>query len=51
MKAVGCGFGEMDYSKIVQFAEEKKPYIHATLENTTPDMAVHSREVIENLIH
>ena len=50
MKAVGCGFGEMDYRSIVRFAEEKKPYIHATLENTTPDTAVRSREVIEELI-
>ena len=50
MKAVGCGFGEMDYRSIVRFAEEKKPYIYATLENTTPDTAVRSREVIEELI-
>jgi hypothetical protein len=34
----------------VQFAEEKKPYIHATLENTKPDTAVHSRELIEGII-
>ena len=50
MKAVGCGYGEMDYRKIVQFAEEKKPYVHATLENTKPDTAVHSRELIEGII-
>ncbi|MBR5421620.1 MAG: sugar phosphate isomerase/epimerase [Lachnospiraceae bacterium] len=49
MKAVGCGFGEMDYREIVRFAETKKPYIHATLENTTPDTAEHSRRLIEEL--
>jgi sugar phosphate isomerase/epimerase len=47
MKAVGCGFGEMDYTEIVRFAVEKKPYIQATLENTTPENAVRSRELIE----
>ena len=50
MKAVGCGFGEMDYRKIVEFAETKKPYIHATLENTSPETAEKSRQVIEELI-
>ncbi|MBR1471417.1 MAG: sugar phosphate isomerase/epimerase [Lachnospiraceae bacterium] len=50
MKAVGCGFGEMDYKKIVAFAEAKKPYIHATLENTVPETAEQSRKVIEDLI-
>ncbi|MBP3297469.1 MAG: sugar phosphate isomerase/epimerase [Lachnospiraceae bacterium] len=50
MNAVGCGFGEMDYRKIVEFAETKKPYIHATLENTSPETAEQSRQVIEELI-
>ncbi len=49
MKAVGCGFGEMDYKAIVRFAEEKKPFIHATLENTTPDTAKQSRKTIKDL--
>ncbi len=47
VKSVGCGFGDMDYTNILRFAMEKKPFIHATLENTTPDTAVYSREVIE----
>ena len=50
MKAVGCGFGEMDYKKIVEFAETKKPFIHATLENTSPETAEQSRKVIEELM-
>lgn len=47
VKSVGCGFGDMDYTNILKFAMEKKPYIHATLENTTPDTAVQSRKCIE----
>ncbi len=47
VKSVGCGFGDMDYTSIVKFANEKKPFIHATLENTKPETAVQSRECIE----
>ena len=50
MKAVGCGFGEMNYERIVEFAETKKPLIHATLENTAPETAEQSRKVIEALM-
>lgn len=50
MKAVGCGFGEMNYERIVEFAETKKPFIHATLENTAPETAEQSRKVIEALM-
>ncbi len=49
VKSVGCGFGEMNYDSVVKFALEKKPFIHATLENTKPDTAVYSREVIEKV--
>ena len=47
LKAVGCGLGEMDYSMILKFAKEKKPYIQATLENTTPTNAESCRRYIE----
>ncbi len=40
----------MDYTNIVKFALEKKPFIHATLENTKPETAVQSRKVIEDVI-
>ncbi len=50
VKSVGCGFGEMDYTNIIRFALEKKPYIHATLEDTKPETAVRSRECIEEVI-
>jgi sugar phosphate isomerase/epimerase len=47
--SMGCGLGEMDYRSIVKFAQEKKPFIHATLEDTKPDNAVAARECIERL--
>jgi sugar phosphate isomerase/epimerase len=50
IKSVGCGFGEMDYTNIIRFALEKKPFIHATLEDTKPETAVQSRECIEKVI-
>ncbi|SHN60026.1 Sugar phosphate isomerase/epimerase [Butyrivibrio hungatei DSM 14810] len=45
--SMGCGLGELDYSSIVKFAIDNKPFIQATLEDTTPDVAVSSRECIE----
>ncbi len=48
-KAVGCGKGEMEYEDIIRFAVKKKPFIQATLENTTPDDAVSCREYIEQI--
>ena len=27
VKSVGCGFGEMDYTNVIKFALEKKPFI------------------------
>ena len=37
MVSVGCGLGEMDYTAILKFMKERKPFIHATLENTKPE--------------
>lgn len=36
---MAAGLGDMDYTPILKFAKEKKPFIHATLENTKPDNA------------
>ena len=47
--SVAAGTGEMDYSQIIRFLKEKKPYIHATLENTVPENAVAARAYIQNL--
>ncbi len=48
--SVGCGFGVMDYTKIVEFALKEKPFVHATLEDTKPDTAEESRRCIEKVI-
>lgn len=39
----------MNYDRIIRFMKERKPYIHATLENTVPENAVASREYIQRL--
>ncbi|SFC37358.1 sugar phosphate isomerase/epimerase family protein [Butyrivibrio sp. YAB3001] len=49
VKSMACGLGELDYSSIIKFTNEKKPFIHATLEDTKPDNAVAAREYIQNL--
>lgn len=47
--SVAAGTGEMDYTKIMKFVRERKPYVHVTLENTVPENAVAAREYIQNL--
>lgn len=49
LKSVAAGTGEMDYTQIVCFIKERKPYIHVTLENTVSENAVQAREYIQNL--
>ena len=49
LKSVGAGKGRMEYDEILSFIAKEKPYIHVTLENTTPETAVWSREHIEKL--
>ncbi len=39
LKACGAGLGGMDYTQVLRFAKERKPFIFATLENTTPENA------------
>jgi sugar phosphate isomerase/epimerase len=45
--SVAAGTGEMDYTEILRFIKARKPYIQATLENTTNENAVQAREFIE----
>lgn len=47
--SVAAGTGMMDYTAIMKFIKERKPYIHTTLENTVPDNAVQAREYIQKL--
>ena len=44
--SVGAGLGEMDYTAVLKFIKEKKPYIHVTLENTTPADSIQCKEHI-----
>ena len=49
MKACGAGQGEMgDYSTILRFAKTKKPFVFATLENTTPENAAACRRFLQD---
>ena len=47
LRETGAGLGEMDYSRIMAFLKAEKPYIYATLENTTPENAVFCREAMQ----
>ena len=47
--SVGAGLGRMDYTSLIRFMKERKPFIHATLENTTPENNVQCREFIQKL--
>ena len=49
LKSVAACTGEMDYTTILRFIKQRKPWLQATLENTTNDNAVWSREQIRNL--
>ena len=44
LKAAAPGTGGMDYGRVMRFIKAEKPYIYATLENTTPENAVDCRE-------
>ena len=46
LKSVGCGLGEMNYENILRFIKAEKPFIHATLENTTPENHIRCRDAI-----
>ncbi len=46
LKSVGCGLGEMDYENILRYIKAEKPFIHATLENTTPENHIQCRDTI-----
>ncbi len=50
LKAVAAGSGEMHYDRLLAFAENQKPYIQATLEDTTPDNAVAARVFLEECL-
>lgn len=49
LKSVGCGFGQMDYTAVLKFMKERKPFIHATLEDTTPENNLQAKDFILKL--
>ena len=49
LDSVAAGTGNMNYSAIMKFIKDRKPYIHTTLENTVPDNAVQARKYIQKL--
>lgn len=50
IRSMAAGTGQMDYRSILAFAEARKPYIQATLEDTTPENAVEARCFIEKML-
>ncbi|MCM1044855.1 MAG: sugar phosphate isomerase/epimerase [Candidatus Gastranaerophilales bacterium] len=49
LKSVGAGLGQMDYTSLIKFMKTRKPFIHATLEDTTPENNVQCKEFIQKL--
>ena len=49
LKRIAAGTGEMEYTNILRFMKQRKPFIQATLENTCNDNAVASRCFLERL--
>lgn len=47
--SVAAGTGEMEYESIMRFIKRDKPYIHVTLENTSPDNAVQAQKFIRSV--
>ena len=48
LAATGAGQGGMgDYRTILRFAKEQKPYVFATMENTTPENAVQCLQYLQ----
>jgi sugar phosphate isomerase/epimerase len=47
--SVGAGLGQMDYTSVIRFMKTRKPFIHATLENTTPENNLQVRDFIQKL--
>lgn len=47
--SVGAGLGQMDYTSVIKFMKTRKPFIHATLENTTPENNLQVKAFIQKL--
>ncbi len=49
LKSMAAGLGEMDYTSLMKWMKEKKPYIHTTLEDTNPGNNIQAKEFIQKL--
>lgn len=49
LDSVAAGTGQMDYTALMKFIKERKPYIHTTLENTVPENALQAKNHIQAL--
>ena len=47
--SVAAGTGQLNYKPVIDFIRERKPFIHCTLEDTTPENAVAARKYISNM--
>ncbi len=47
LKSVGAGAGEMYFTRFMRFLMADKPFVYATLENTTPENAEECRKAME----
>ena len=49
MRSAVIGEGQMDFTALMKWMKEKKPYIHATLEETNPGNNIQAKEFIQKL--
>ena len=47
--SVAAGTGEMNYENLLRMVRQSKPFVQATLENTTNENAVQARELIQRV--
>lgn len=49
IKSTAAGLGQMDYTALMKFMKTRKPFIHATLEDTNPQNNIQARDFIQKL--
>ncbi len=47
--SMGAGLGQMNYDALIRFMKYRKPFIHATLEDTRPENNVQCKDFIQKL--
>jgi hypothetical protein len=49
LKSIPAGTGGLNYELLLSKIKEFKPYVQCTLENTSPDNAVRTREYVQEM--